>query len=165
MIKNIKSILYASDLHGVSGKLAFHSAVAEGIMHKAKIIFLHVIEPLNPMLERAVEVYMTEENREYISADINKLIHDDISERINSFLIEELPPESPPLEIEIKIMSGPPSNIILEVAENHKVDMIIMGTRTNNKLEQVFLGSTAHEVIFHSKCPVLVVPLKNLDSH
>ncbi len=56
-----------------------------------------------------------------------------------------------------RLIEGPPRDIISEVAELEKCDMIVMGSRGRTDLEGLFLGSAAHKVLHTAPCPVLVV--------
>lgn len=46
---------------------------------------------------------------------------------------------------------------IVEYAEKHNIDLIVMGTRGRSGLKKLLLGSTAQGVITYAHCPVLVV--------
>lgn len=159
-INKIKTILYTSDLIGYDGKEAFRVAIGQAIANHAKLIFLNVIEPLSPSAERAVSLCLTKKEFDDIRTDGFNLVEADITARIKEFVDEE---RDSGVEVsllsEILVEKGKPSETILKAAEDKNVDMIVMGTRTHNKLSQILLGSTAHQVLFHSKCPVLVVPI------
>lgn len=47
---------------------------------------------------------------------------------------------------------------ILDVAAEHKVDMIVMGTHGRSPLVRTVLGSVADRVVRHADIPVLLVP-------
>ena len=49
---------------------------------------------------------------------------------------------------------------IIEFAESHKVDLIVMSTHGRTGAGHFFLGSIAERVIRQSPCPVMVVPAK-----
>ncbi|MDY8093505.1 MULTISPECIES: universal stress protein [Paenibacillus] len=52
---------------------------------------------------------------------------------------------------------GNPASVICEVADQEKVDLIIMGTRGKGLVSEMILGSVSHHVIQHAPCPVLTV--------
>lgn len=52
---------------------------------------------------------------------------------------------------------GDAAEQICRVAEEHGVDMIIMGTRDQNPAKRVFKGSVSHDVLDHAHCSVLIV--------
>ena len=56
-----------------------------------------------------------------------------------------------------ELLFGHPAENILNVANQNKCDLIIMGARGLSVLEGLLLGSEVHKVISHSKIPVLVV--------
>ncbi len=56
------------------------------------------------------------------------------------------------------IKDGKPEDVILKVADREKVDQIVMGKSSKDKLERFFVGSTAERVVRGAKIPVTVVP-------
>jgi len=57
------------------------------------------------------------------------------------------------------IEAGSAKSIILEAAEKHRADLIIIGSHGRHGL-QLLLGSTANAVLHGAKCDVLAVRLK-----
>jgi universal stress protein F len=55
----------------------------------------------------------------------------------------------------VQIRSGHAANSILEAANSHNVDLIIIASHQPG-LTDYFLGSTAARVVRHAQCPVLV---------
>ena len=49
---------------------------------------------------------------------------------------------------------------IAEVAENHSVDMIVMGSHGTSGMSEIFVGSNTEKVVRYSEVPVLVVKEK-----
>jgi len=49
-------------------------------------------------------------------------------------------------------------DVVLKVAEREKADLIVMGTKGANILEEIFIGSTTANILEEAKCPVLVIP-------
>ena len=58
----------------------------------------------------------------------------------------------------VHVVEGQPSEEILRIAEESKVDIIIMGKSTRKVRGIRVMGSTARRVSRMSKVPVLVVP-------
>jgi len=50
-----------------------------------------------------------------------------------------------------------PAETILDVAQEKKSDLIVMGNRGSSEIEDLELGGVAEKVSRHAKCPVLVV--------
>ena len=55
----------------------------------------------------------------------------------------------------VQIRSGQAANSILEAAETHNADLIIIASHRPG-LSDYFLGSTAARIVRHAQCPVLV---------
>ncbi|MGB1205961.1 MAG: universal stress protein [Chitinophagales bacterium] len=49
-------------------------------------------------------------------------------------------------------------DVALKVAERENVDLIVLGTKGANKLEEIFVGSTAANILEEAQCPVLAIP-------
>ncbi|MEZ4905923.1 MAG: universal stress protein [Spirosomataceae bacterium] len=47
---------------------------------------------------------------------------------------------------------------VVEEANNHKIDLIVMGTHGVSGLREFFIGSNAYAVIKLAECPVLTIP-------
>ena len=56
-----------------------------------------------------------------------------------------------------RIMEGRAGEVIVEVANTEKIDLIIMGSRGLSDLEGLIVGSVTHRVLHAASCPVLVV--------
>jgi nucleotide-binding universal stress UspA family protein len=60
--------------------------------------------------------------------------------------------------VDVRAAAGTPIDIILEVANDVKADVIVLPTSGRGRAKRFFLGSTADKVIRQAECPVLVVP-------
>ena len=60
---------------------------------------------------------------------------------------------------EISVVRGQAAESILEYADDHKIDMIVMGTHGEHGEMMGGLGSVASKVLQRSSVPVLMVPL------
>jgi len=58
---------------------------------------------------------------------------------------------------ERRIAEGNPPSEILKIAENEKIDVIVMGSIGKTGLEKFLMGSVAEKVVHNSKLPVLIV--------
>jgi nucleotide-binding universal stress UspA family protein len=61
-----------------------------------------------------------------------------------------------PERTEKLVLKGQPSVMILEYAQNHQCDLIIMGSRGLSGVKEFFLGSVSHHVVQSSPVPVLI---------
>ena len=48
--------------------------------------------------------------------------------------------------------------MILDLADVEKAGLIIVGRRGRGEVAELLLGSVSHEIVLHSKRPVLLVP-------
>ncbi|WP_019415408.1 universal stress protein [Paenisporosarcina sp. TG20] len=55
------------------------------------------------------------------------------------------------------ILHGVPGPAIFEYANKEKFDLLVIGSRGLNTLQEMMLGSVSHKVIKRADCPVLVV--------
>jgi len=53
---------------------------------------------------------------------------------------------------------GHPIPAILQVLESQEISLIVMGTQGKGFIQELFLGSVAHNVSRLAKCPVLLIP-------
>jgi nucleotide-binding universal stress UspA family protein len=56
-----------------------------------------------------------------------------------------------------KILHGDPGPAIVEFANKNKFDVIVIGSRGLNGLQEFVLGSVSHKVAKRANCPVLIV--------
>jgi nucleotide-binding universal stress UspA family protein len=64
------------------------------------------------------------------------------------------------MEYDTKILLGEPYEEIIELQENEKYDLIVIGRRGFSKITRFFLGSVSQRVLSGAQCPVLVIPEK-----
>ncbi|MGM0594388.1 MAG: universal stress protein [Pseudomonadota bacterium] len=55
------------------------------------------------------------------------------------------------------VKGGRPSKTIVEFAQEHDVDLIVLGTHGTHSKDGMLLGSVAHRVASMAKCAVLIV--------
>ena len=52
---------------------------------------------------------------------------------------------------------GSPGKVIQRIAQERRTDLILMGSRGLNVLENIVLGSVSQYILTHAPCPVMVV--------
>nr|WP_160048438.1 universal stress protein [Natrialba sp. INN-245] len=65
--------------------------------------------------------------------------------------------ESFDLEVVEAVEYGKPADVILEYADEHDIDAIVMGTHGRSGVDRVVIGSVTETVVRRSQVPVLVV--------
>ncbi len=58
---------------------------------------------------------------------------------------------------EKRMVEGKPADTILEIAEQMKADLIVMGARGVGQWHEHVIGSVSHRVMSHATCPVFVI--------
>jgi nucleotide-binding universal stress UspA family protein len=70
--------------------------------------------------------------------------------------VEKMAKESG-VSYEIKVLHGEPGPSIVEYANKNQFDIVIIGSRGLNTLQEFVLGSVSHKVAKRANCPVLIV--------
>lgn len=142
---NIKKILVPTDF-SETGLLAIEHASFLARLVKAELIVLHVL-PLNEYHFEIPEPVMRIENHD----EINKVVEQKLAEVANdtrtNFGIM-------PRTISTR---GKIANEIMQMAQDEKADLIVMGTHGASGFEELLIGSNAHKVVTLAPCPVITV--------
>lgn len=110
-------------------------------------------------------VHVTSNEKEQIDEhpDLDYISHNNLSkfekemEILNSFKSKFT---DAGLLCEVHLLKGKPQEQILQLAEKHHVDLIVLGLINHSAFYKVFVGSVSNEVIKETKVPVLLVPPK-----
>ena len=62
------------------------------------------------------------------------------------------------IEVETLQSTGAPVVHIVEQAEKHQADFIVMGSHGHTAFYDLLVGSTTHGVLKRARCPVVIVP-------
>ncbi len=158
-LPKISTILYATDL-GKNTRPVFRQAIIQARIHNAKIIMLHVVEPLSDTARAVIAAYMPETEIDGVQKEGMKNVISHMKERIKKFYdeeCEEYEKDYIPIK-DILVIAGRPSEEILTMADQFKVDMIIMGQSSKKVMGSKVMGSSARRVARLAKVPVLIVP-------
>jgi nucleotide-binding universal stress UspA family protein len=66
------------------------------------------------------------------------------------------------VNVETRILEGHPAEEILNFAEKHDSDLIVLGSLGKTATERFLIGSISEKVVRNSKVPVLIVRAKSL---
>lgn len=160
MLPKIERILYATDL-SPNSKYAFRYAINSAIMHDAKIIILHALEPVSPASRDILGSYLNEDQRKKIFEEKIAYTLEFIEKRLKLFCQEELAddPKAADRVQSIEVCEGFPPDEILEKANKLDCDAIVMGTHGKGIIANTFLGSTAKRVLRRTRKPIFIIPL------
>lgn len=110
----------------------------------AKLSFLHVVEPLPGYGYAFIG-----------SAEIELQLVDEAKKQLAK-LGKKHSVKKENLFVEI----GLPKSEVTRIAEEQKVDLIVVGSHGHHGFVENLLGSTANAVVHHAKCDVLTVKIK-----
>ncbi len=160
MIPEIKTVLYVTDL-GEHMRPVFRYAVAIARQHHARILMLHILEPMSSQSRFAVETYLSKEQFEQLQADGVSRVRDRMRQRLVDFCVDEMgqPPEQCEMVADVDVVSGRAAETIVHEAMERNADLIVMGTHTDPSFGAHLLGSTARSVTQLTRTPVLVIPV------
>ncbi len=65
--------------------------------------------------------------------------------------------EEAAVSYELKILHGDPGETIVEFANDHDFDCLVIGSRGLNSLQSMVLGGVSHKVAKRANCPVMIV--------
>lgn len=60
----------------------------------------------------------------------------------------------------ILAVQGHPATQILRVADDEQADLIVVGNGLHSTMDEIFLGSVAHELTHHARRPLVIVPAR-----
>ena len=133
-----KTILVPIDMaHVAEGKANIHLA-AQHAEAGAKIILLNVVEEIPGWAAAELPANLIETSQTRAKSELTAIA------------------KASGMEVEAEVRSGRSYKTILDVAEEKKVDLIIIASHRPG-LQDYFLGSTAAKVVRHASCSVLVI--------
>jgi nucleotide-binding universal stress UspA family protein len=155
MVPQIKKILFATDLSKNSA-YAFFYAIHMAKRDEAKIVIVHAVEPIAPMLVNF------EDFKHQVAKDRWEETVTKFKERIQDISVKadaRTGVSSADLISNILIRMGHPVEEILRAADEEDCDVIVLGSHGKGFLKQTFLGSVSSSVLLRTRKPVFVIPL------
>ena len=154
----ISTILYATDL-GEQTRPVFRHALALAKLYDAKIIMLHVVEPVGETAKAVISAYISQDFSEAMLKESMKDLLVKMKDRLRRFFEEECEEEKICSSVkELMVVAGKPSEEILRVSEEENADLIIVGKSTRTVRGLRVMGSTARRVSRIAMVPVLIIP-------
>jgi len=145
----MKTILAPVDFSEISDAVIEEAASLSRALG-ARVVLFSVIQPPVVLGEYAPLM----EN----IAEINAAGEKNASRRLTK-LAEKLRAQS--IEVESDYVVGSPISLIVDQAEKHGADYIVMGSHGHTAFYDLLVGSTTHGVLMRAKCPVIIVPAKD----
>ena len=142
----IKTMFCPVDFSETSN-LAMRYAVALARMNNSALTLLHVVAPPVASLPGEAGLLAVPQ------ADVTEIAQA-CGERLDR-IIADIPDQNVPINREV--VSGFPYLEIVRFANDHDIDLIVMGSRGRSGLSHLFLGSVAERVLRKAPCPVLTV--------
>lgn len=83
-----------------------------------------------------------------------------VSEKAAARQLDHLKQRVSNLGVQVRTLqvTGPAVSSIIEAAQKHAPDYIVMGSHGHTALYDLLVGSTTHGVLKDSPCPVVIVP-------
>ncbi|MFW5908081.1 MAG: universal stress protein [Desulfosalsimonas sp.] len=167
MFKDIKSLLFATDLTG-DCRPALENSVAIASRFQATLVLFHVIDGsvkaedhfISLMGKNKWEAIKEEHEKKVHETLIGKMSSKQIGENVLSIYSEEAGIDSLASNLnweEIVVEDANIAGAILNQAKKGNCDLIVLGNK-KGFLEANALGSKIKELIRKSKIPVMVVP-------
>ena len=160
MSDGIKNILCCIAMAPSSGRVLLRSLV-EAEAHDAKVHVLHIIPSYDAAMATPIVSFMGEdkfrklveehkdETTEAIKAEIQTLKEKALNDQLKG-AVDRI--------ADIHVYEGDPELELLNMTDQLKADMVVLGTHTKGITQYTFVGSVARKVIRRIKVPVLLVP-------
>ena len=154
----MKNLLVAIDFSDVTDRVV--STAAElARAFGAKMWLLHVVAEPSPMASLskvAFQMPAIEEEFHWptVESEVPELFHD--KQRQMQEILAGLNDKG--INAEASVVRGPVVVEILTMAEQHAIDMIVVGSHGHGALYELMVGTVSEGVIRHAACPALIVP-------
>jgi len=142
---NLQSILIGTDFSPWS-EAALRCAAALAKRFQARLFVVHAIA--DSMYANVPPELLAEAKTRTIADARRKL--EEISSRFSG------------LQTQIILEQGPPSEVLLRLAEAKSIELLVVGTQGHASIKRFLLGSVAEKLARQSRCPVLVTPESSL---
>lgn len=159
MLPSIRTILYATDLSDNSRR-AFGYAAGMAESYGARMLVLHVVEPINPNTYMQISSMMGETEWINLQMDRDNQLINEIKSRLKHFCLDlqEDMDTSKLGEDQILVRKGIPVEEIIRLADEENADLIVMGSHGYGLVKDALMGGTVRRLVRHTQRPVLVVP-------
>ena len=142
-----KSIVVGTDGSETAGQ-AVRQAVALAKAHGAKIELVSAYEPVSGQRLREESTQVPEDMQWMVNP------REDVDATLEE--ASEVAKEDG-IEVNVHARQGDPADAILDVAEETKADLIVVGNKGMTGARRFLLGSVPNKVSHHAPCSVLII--------
>lgn len=139
-----KNILVSTDFSEMSSAAKVYGAVLAGAFGAA-LHLLHVIPDEMPSVWGVEAAYLPQ---------VYERTEQEARDRLEGMLTEE---DRWKLETHLVVRIGSPASSIVTYADEHDIDLIVMGTQGHGAIEKMWIGSVTEKVMRKASCPVLTL--------
>ena len=140
-----RTIVVATDFSPTAA-LAVERAVELAKLRGDKLVLAHAVS-IEPVPMAGPELLV-------LPVDYESKIHE-ASEKALQSLVNETRAKG--VDVSGALSLGPPVDVVLEAAEQHDAELVVIGTRGNSGFKHLLLGSVAEAVVRKCRKPVLTV--------
>jgi universal stress protein A len=145
MTMEIRRILAPTDFSELS-KQGLQSALELAEAFGAKLLLLYVVEPPPYPVEGIVPSHL------------GATMLDDLERQATNDLAQMLSEtQASNMDVARRVVVGIPYRKIIDVAEEEKIDLIVMTTHGRTGLSHLVMGSVAEKIVRTAPCPVLTI--------
>lgn len=137
---DFKTIAVATDL-GETSSNALRRAQEIAHQHNSALIIVHIIDPVGYAFPKGAPAALA---ADHTARDEVKRIEEEVRGR--------------GIEVHSVIQSGTICDCILQAVSDHRVDLLVLGTRARTKAGAVALGTVARQLLAKAPCSILTVP-------
>jgi|SRR5579872_3958570 len=143
----LKHILVATDF----GEAADNALLYGRSIARTFGATLHVVHVSHDVFGNAVGVGFDPATASDLQRDVDETARHEVTE-----LVLDSDHSGPPT-IQVVLTSSRPALTIVQYAETHDIDLIVVGTHGRGSFAHLVMGSVAEEVVRLAPCPVLTV--------
>ena len=139
----------------LAGDLALKHAIHIAKSSSSEIILLHIIEdfPQAPVFFlHALQVTKIKREFAQMTKEMKIAMEKEMTKRVETCQKNEI-------KSHLKVVTGLPSEEILKIVKNQKIDLIVMAKRRKLKgfKSLLSLGSVSRKIVENTSCPVLMI--------
>lgn len=142
----LKKILWPTDFSGPASEgLKIASELAT--QFSGEILLVHIVAPIPSMYGGAGPTG-------FHTPTVLKEFEESAQKSLDEIRREKIPAE---IQARTFVIHGRPAHEIVKIAEQEKVDMVVISTQGESGWQRFVFGSVAEKVVRNAKCPVLTI--------